>query len=162
MQGYCRRCHAVALAQRRLPERRCPCRRQPCGPRLLEPHPGSTVSAAYHVDWPGKHVAELPQLADDALQLDYERIEERTQAQPAAGLLSPATETLCRAYASQRAVAGRFDRGGRAKTACGRSTLLISSAGAGPPPPGDEEQELTIQILSMDLGSRVNNDGGGR
>ena len=79
MQGYCRFCYTVALAHAAYSSGDAPAADNHAAQQLLEPHPNSTVNAAYHIDWPGKHVAELPQLADDAMQLDYQRIEERTK-----------------------------------------------------------------------------------
>ncbi len=134
--------------------------------------PGSVVREAYHVDWPGIHAEHLrpdandadflsalhvnathrPQAADDAWQLDYVRIEERTSASGSESYYRRQL-TNCVVHSLPNGVwldgfSERSEKGGVQTV-----DVVITRAGAAGGPPADEEQELTIQILSMDLGS---------
>ena len=148
VQSYCQFCYAVALAHAAFSSGDAPAVDNHAAQRPLEPHPNSTINAAYHIDWPGKHVAELPQLADDALQLDYQRIEERTKP---SRLLTYYRRQL------KRCVEHNLPNGiwldALIQDAGGdhmRSVdVLITSTG--PPAPGDQEQELTTQILFIEV-----------
>ena len=158
---------------RRLPGRQATSpARAPRPARALPLKPGSVVREAYHVDWPGLHAGHLrqeaddadflaalhvnsahrPQAADDAWQLDYVRIEERTSASGSESYYRRQL-TNCVVHSLPNGVwlDGFSERSG--KGGVQTVDVVITRAGAAGGPPADEEQELTIQILSMDLGS---------
>ena len=82
VRDYCRRCHMAALA-RAAAAYRNGAAAPPLDPHPPDPpiplYPNSTVASAFRFDWPGAEATRLPQLADDVLQVNYLRIEERTK-----------------------------------------------------------------------------------
>ena len=110
------------------------------------------VSAAYHVDWPGKYAGRLPQLADNGWRLDYKRVEERTKpSRPAIYYHRQLKHCIEHALPDGLWLDGFLDGG--QQEGVQSVDVLITRAGAVAGPPGDEEQELTIQIFSVDLGT---------
>jgi hypothetical protein len=148
VQGYCRNCYAAARSARR--HTRSPASDSRAAAPPLAPHPNSVASAVYHVAWPGEPAAGLPQSADDVLLLDYRRIEQRIKPRRVVAYYRRQLEhCLERPLADGLRLDG-FSRGVGGN--CARSIdVLITRASTGPPPPGDEEQELTIQILVIEV-----------
>ena len=127
-------------------------RRLAAHPAPVSLRPGSVVCAAYRVDWPGEQAWRLPRLARDTLRLDYARIEERTKVNL---LIAHYRRQLkhCVAHPLPEGVwlDGLSEAGG--KEGVQSIDVLITRAGAGQGPPADAEQEWTIQILSVNLGT---------
>ena len=134
--------------------------------------PGSVVRAAYHVDWPGIHAGHFAQTGDDAeilsalqvnathtaqaaadaWQLDYVRIEERTKfSRPASYYRRQMKGCMVHALPHGLWLDGLVEKAGGGDVQS--IDVVITQAGDAAGPPADEEQEVTIQILSMDLGS---------
>jgi hypothetical protein len=129
-----------------------PASREGAATAPLPPQPGSAVCAAYHVDWPGKHAGHLPQLADNVWTLDYQRIEQRAKpSRPATYYRRQLKHCIEHALPDGMWLDGLSERSG--EEGVQSVDVLITHAGAAAGPPADEEQELTIQILSVDLGS---------
>jgi hypothetical protein len=151
VMDYCRRCHVTALARSACPDEKAISADRAAPVAGLPLESDSAVCEAYHVAWPGIHAGHLPQAAGAAWQLDYVRIEERAKpSRPA--------------YYYRRRLKGCVVHliphgvwldGFTEKEEGGVQSIdvVITHAGAATGPPADEEQELTIQILSMDLGS---------
>jgi hypothetical protein len=150
VQGYCQFCYAGALARAAYSSGDAPAAENRAARQPLAPHPNSTVAAAYHIDWPGKRLAELPQLADDALQLDYQRIEERVKpSRPLAYYRRQLKHFVEHKLPNGLWLDALSEDAGEGRL---RSIdVLISSVGAGPPATGDEEQQLTVQILFIEV-----------
>jgi flagellar biosynthesis GTPase FlhF len=149
---YCRRSHLAALARAAAAHRAGAATSS--DPRTAEPpvslYPDSVVSAAYRFEWPGEHASKLPELAGETLRLDYLRIEER--GKPGRLLthyrrqLKPCIE---RSLPDGLWLDGLVEGVGEDRA---RSIdVLIARAAAGPISDADDEQELTIEILSIEV-----------
>ncbi len=148
---YCRRCHAAVLKRAAFQISNSASHETSVTP-LLPPPPGSAICAAYHAEWPGEHAGRLPQLADNVWKLDYQRIEERAKpSRPATYYRRQLKRCIEHSLPDGTWLDGLIE-GGREEGVLSID-VLITHAGAAAGPPADEEQELTIQILSVDLGS---------
>ena len=113
-------------------------------------YPNSTVNAAYRFDWPDEHAQRLPQLADDVLRVYYLRIEERTKParlvtyyrrQVKSCIEHPLPDGLW--------LDGLTEMKKEDRT---RSIdVLITRAKSGATPSANEEQELTVEILCIEI-----------
>jgi hypothetical protein len=149
---YCRRCYLAVLA-RTAYQTGHSASGQSAGVAAAMPLlPGSEVTAAHSIEWPGEHAGYLPQLADNAWRLDYKRIEGRSKTSRAVAyyhrqLKHCIEHPLCEGMWLDGLTEGGPQEGVHS------IDVLITRAGAAAGPPADEEQELTIQILSVDLGT---------
>jgi hypothetical protein len=147
LEDYCRRCWQAGLSSgTAAPLSRDA--RQAAG--LVALPSDSKIACAYHVDWPGEHAAALPEAARGVWQLDYVRIE--TRARPSRPVMyfrrslkhlveHPVPRGLWMDGFSETASEGRS-----------RSTdVFVRLVDAGKSPNPNEEQELTVEILSVDV-----------
>ena len=149
---YCRRCYLAALTRTAHQTGNAASGEAAGAADALPLQPGSELTAAYHVDWPGEHAANLPQLADGGWRLDYKRIEERTKpSRPAAYYRRQLKRCIEHSLPDGIWLDGLTE--GTGQEGVQSIDVLITRAGAGQGPPAEEEQELTIQILSVDLGT---------
>ena len=110
----------------------------------------STVREAYRIDWPGKRVASLPQLGNDPMKVLYLRIEERATAKAELDYYRRQMDRV-----SEHAVAdGRWldSLGEDAEDGTVRSLDVLITRASPKQTVVDAEQELTIQILSIEVG----------
>jgi hypothetical protein len=152
VRDYCRRCHMAALA------RAAAAYRSGAVPSLdvraadspVPLQPNSNVNAAYRFDWPDEHVSRLPQIADDVLRVYYLRIEERTK--PAR--LSTYYRRQVKSCIEHTLPDGLWLDGLTEMKKEGRTRsidVLITRAKSGATPSANEEQELTVEILCIEV-----------
>jgi hypothetical protein len=116
----------------------------------LAPHPNSTIRGAFHAAWPAKQAGASPQPADDFLQIDYVRIEDR--ARPSR-MVSYYRRQL-RHGVEHALPEGTWldDFSEAAETGQARSIdVLVTPASAKAAGGADDEQELTVQILAVQV-----------
>ncbi len=152
VRDYCRRCHMAALARAAAAYRNgvVPSLEVRAADSPVPPYPNSTVNAAYRFDWPDEHVSRLPQLADDILQVYYLRIEERTKpARLATYYRRQVKSCIEHPLPDGLWLDGLTEMKKEDRT---RSIdVLITRAKTGATPPANEEQELTVEILCIEV-----------
>jgi hypothetical protein len=132
----------------------------------VQPHPHSRIDVAYCVDWPGKQVANLPQLADDAMQLNYARIEDRNTPTKLVAYYSRQLKHCWTHYLKEGVEVNSPTSGDHLQTTgwwldsfsegpnddrAKSIDVWISPASAASTASPDEEQELTVEILSIEV-----------
>lgn len=151
MRDYCRRCHLASLAQvaadtdaaakiRDAVAADCP----------VSLHPDGELRVAYRFDLPGEYASRLPRFADDSLRMDYLRIEVRAKPSRVVGFFRRQVK-----HGIERPLGdgvwldslAETDQEGRVRS----QDIVITRAKANLRSSGEEEQELTIEILAIDV-----------
>ena len=115
----------------------------------LELHPHAVVNSAYRLEWPGKHVDRLDQLAEDSMQVDYVRIEERAKANK----LLPCYRRQVKGCVEHTLPNGVWldyltDDAGEDRA---RSIDVILTTADNVPLTSEDEQEITVEILMIEV-----------
>ena len=150
--GYCSRCHMVALSSAAYRPADATSVAADAATSLSFPLPAaSTVREACRIDWPGKRAALLPQLADDPMNVLYVRIEERAKAKTELEHYRRKMDrVLEHALADGRWLDSLSED---AEDGVVRSAGRINHRASPKQTISDEEeQELTVQILSIEVG----------
>jgi hypothetical protein len=152
VRDYCRRCHMAALARAAAAYRTgaVPSLDVRAADSPVGLYPNSTVNAAYRFDWPDEHASRLPQLADDVLRVYYLRIEERTKPARLATYYRRQVKSCIEHPLSDGLwldVLTEMKKEDRTRSI----DVLITRAKTGATPSANEEQELTVEILSIEI-----------
>jgi hypothetical protein len=152
VRDYCRRCHMAALARAAAAYRNgaVPSLDVRAADSPVPLHPNGKVNAAYRFDWPDEHASRLPQLADDVLRVYYLRIEERTKpARLAAYYRRQVKSCIEHTLPDGLWLDGLTEMKKEDRT---RSIdVLITRAKSGATPSANEEQEMTVEILCIEV-----------
>jgi hypothetical protein len=151
VRDYCRRCHLAALARAAAAFNgggASPEPRPADSPIPL--YPNSTIASAFRFDWPGDSAARLPQLADDVLQVSYTRIEKRVKPTTIVAYYRRQVKSCI-----ERPLADGLWLDGlnelKKEDRLRSIDVLITRAKSGSPQPANEDQELTIEILCVEV-----------
>ena len=152
VSGYCSRAHAAALGTAAYRPADAAAAAASAATNLAFPLPAdSTVREAYRIDWPGKQAALLPQLSDDSMKVLYVRIEERARARTE---LEHYRRQMDRVLEHTLADGRWLDSLSEdAEDGVVRSLdVLITRASPKQTISDEGEQELTVQILCIEVG----------
>jgi hypothetical protein len=151
VRDYCRRCHLAALARTAAAFQNGGASPESLPTGSPVPiYPNSTVASAFRFDWPGDYGARLPQLADDVMQVSYVRIEKRVKPSSVVAYYRRQVKPCI----EHQLVDGLWLDGLSELTKEDRLRsidVLITRAKSGSPQPANEDQELTIEILCIDV-----------
>jgi hypothetical protein len=147
VENYCRRCRATALARGGA----APSRESRIAAGLIPMYAESKVLCAYHFDWPDGNADSVPQFALGAWQLDYVRIEARTRvSRPLAHYREQVKHAVEHRLPNGLWLDGFSEGAGQERT---RSVdVLITALPAGAASGPNAERELTVEVLSVDVG----------
>ena len=148
IQRYCRSLHTVALARAAYHSGDASYDGR-AADLALELHPHAVVNAAYHLEWPGKYVDRLDHLAEDSMQVDYSRIEERAKANKLLSFYRRQVKN-CVEHALPNGVwlDGLSNDAGEDRA---RSIDVILTTADNVPLTSEDEQELTVEILLIEV-----------
>lgn len=152
VRDYCRRCHMAALARAAAAFRSgaAPSTGPHAADSPIPPYPNGTVASVYRFDWPGEQGTRLPQLADDVLHVYYLRIEDRTKpARLASYYRRQVKSCIERPLPDGLWLDGLNEI--KKEDLLRSIDVLITRAKTGASPPAGEEQELTVEILSIEI-----------
>jgi hypothetical protein len=152
VRDYCRRCHMAALARAAAAYRNgaVPLLDVRAADSPVPLFPNSTVNAAYRFDWPDEDASRLPQLADDVLRVYYLRIEERTKPARLATYYRRQVKSCIEHPLPDGLwldVLTEMKKEDRTRSI----DVLITRAKTGAAPSASEEQELTVEILCIEM-----------
>ena len=151
VREYCRRCFAAGLSEMRA--RRASGRadaEKVANPSPIALHPGASPLVLYRMQWPGAFASMVPDSAREPMQITYVRVEDA--AIPRAVLShyyravnAPQLHPLKDGVWLDAFVPS--DEGGR----CRSIDVVLSRANAQSTSPADKPQELTVEILVVDI-----------
>jgi len=152
VRDYCRRSHMASLARSAAAYRDGAASSHECRKTdsPIPPLPGCEVSAAYSIDWPGEYVSHLPNMAGNALSLNYQRIEKRMKlSKPLIYYRHQVKSCIERPIPDGLWLDGFVELKGEEHL---RSVdVLITCPTNSTLKSATEEQELTIEILSIEV-----------
>ena len=145
-RALCERLEAAAMAAAGKADRS----NQSAGDSPVELHPDANIVAEYHLNWPQDVQKKLSEVAVGSTQLHYVRIEEKARFTSVLGYYRRKF-TSCRTHEIEQ---GTWLDNLRIGADPGRKSsidVFITKIEDDPDRPNDEEEELIVEILSIDV-----------
>lgn len=150
VREYCRRFRAAGLAWARASQRNNDAAEDEEPEPPVRLNPGASVATAYRVEWPGQHRARLPGASLDPMIVSYVRIEQKARLRS----MQAYYERTVKPHQVHRLSDGIWldglvtgDKQGRARSIDVRVTTVNAKTDR----PVDEPQELTVEILAVEI-----------